>query len=81
MKRLLYSQKIAPLVFVAPFVLTLAVFWISPLIKSGIMSTQNILPGVTESVGWKNSSVSSATACSTWRSATRSSTCCGRCCS
>ncbi|QXT62325.1 carbohydrate ABC transporter permease [Tessaracoccus palaemonis] len=54
MKRILYSQKIAPFIFVLPFVLTLAVFWISPLIKSGIMSTQNILPGVTESVGLKN---------------------------
>ena len=45
MKKILYSKKAAPYVFILPFVLTFAVFWLVPLIKSGIMSTQKILPG------------------------------------
>jgi len=54
MKKFLYSPKVAPYVFVLPFVLTLAIFWVSPIIKSGIMSTQHILPGQVESVGLGN---------------------------
>lgn len=54
MKKFLYSPKVAPYIFVLPFVLTLAIFWVSPLIKSGIMSTQHILPGEVTSVGLKN---------------------------
>lgn len=54
MKKFLYSPKVAPYVFVLPFVLTLAIFWVSPLIKSGIMSGQHILPGQVESVGLRN---------------------------
>ena len=34
-KKLLYSQKIAPYVFVVPFVLSLLIFWLYPLV-SGI---------------------------------------------
>ena len=54
MKRLLYSQKWAPYFFVMPFVLTVAIFWVSPLVKSGIMSTQHILPGQVENIGLEN---------------------------
>lgn len=54
MKRLLYSPKIAPYIFVLPFVLTVLVFWLSPIVKSVIMSTQDILPGSTQSVGVAN---------------------------
>lgn len=53
-KRLFYSQKWAPYLFVLPFVLTVAIFWVSPLVKSGIMSTQDILPGQVENIGLEN---------------------------
>ena len=54
MKRWLYSPKVAPYIFVLPFVLTLAIFWVSPLIKSFIMSTQDIIPGSVTNVGLAN---------------------------
>ena len=54
MRKLLYSPKIAPYVFVMPFVLTVAIFWILPLAKSGIMSTQKIIPGSVTNVGLAN---------------------------
>lgn len=54
MKKLLYSKKLAPYVFVLPFILTFLVFWMVPIIKSVIMSTQHILPGVTEFVALDN---------------------------
>ncbi len=41
-KKLLYSQKIAPYVFVLPFVISLIVFWAYPLISGIIMSTQDV---------------------------------------
>lgn len=45
MKKLLYSKKAAPYIFILPFVITFAVFWLVPIIKSCYMSTQKILPG------------------------------------
>lgn len=53
-KRALYSPKVAPYMFVLPFVLTVAIFWIVPIFKSAIMSGQHILPGIVESVGLDN---------------------------
>lgn len=53
-KKLLYSKKIAPYVFIVPFVLTFLIFWILPLTKAGIMSFEKILPGQTEWVGLQN---------------------------
>lgn len=41
-KKLLYSQKIAPYVFVLPFLISLVVFWAYPLISGIIMSTQDV---------------------------------------
>lgn len=54
MKKLLYSRKLAPYVFVLPFILTFLVFWMVPIIKSVIMSTQDILPGQMEFVALDN---------------------------
>lgn len=53
-RKLLYSQKIAPYVFIVPFVLTFLVFWLFPLAKAGVMSFQEVLPGQTSFVGIKN---------------------------
>ena len=53
-KKLLYSQKIAPFVFICPFILSFLIFWLFPLMKAGVMSMQTVLPGATEYVGTKN---------------------------
>ncbi|WP_435925450.1 carbohydrate ABC transporter permease [Paenibacillus sp. DYY-L-2] len=44
-KRFLYSQKIAPYVFVLPFILVFLVFWIYPLGSSVSMSFQKVTLG------------------------------------
>ena len=54
MKRMLYSAKAAPYLFVLPFILTFGIFWAYPLVNSVIMSTQDILPGQVASVGLAN---------------------------
>lgn len=54
MRRLLYSQRLAPYLFVLPFVATLALFWIIPVARSVVMSTQEVLYGQTTSVGLDN---------------------------
>lgn len=53
-KSLLYSQKIAPYVFVGPFVITFLLFFLYPVISSIIMSFQEVLPGKTRFVGLYN---------------------------
>lgn len=53
-KRLLYSQSIAPYIFILPFVLTFAVFFLYPLTTTIRMSFQDILPGQVEWIGIKN---------------------------
>jgi len=50
----LYSQRIAPYVFVLPFVLSLAVFFLYPMVSTLLMSFQEVLPGQTHFVGWSN---------------------------
>ena len=53
-KKLLYSQKIAPYVFVLPFVLSLLIFWLYPLVSGIVMSFQEVSFGVTSWVGTAN---------------------------
>lgn len=53
-KKFLYSQKVAPYVFVLPFIISFAVFWIYPLFSTVKMSFQSILPGQIEWVGLAN---------------------------
>ncbi len=53
-KKFLYSQKVAPYVFVLPFILSFAIFWIYPLCSSIVMSFQDIGAKSTEWVGLKN---------------------------
>ncbi len=54
LKKLLYSQKAAPYIFVLPFILSFAFFWIYPLFSTVKMSFQSILPGEVEWIGLKN---------------------------
>ena len=51
---LLYSQSIAPYVFVLPFVLTFLIFFLYPLISTTIMSFQSIKSDSSTWVGFKN---------------------------
>ncbi len=51
---LFYSQKAAPYIFIAPFLLMFAIFYLYPVISSIIMSFQNVVPGHTEFVGLRN---------------------------
>ena len=53
-RELLYSQNIAPYVFVLPFLLTFAVFFVYPLISTIIMSFQEIKGSGTTWIGLKN---------------------------
>ena len=53
-KRIFYSQKAAPFIFVLPFILSFTVFWIYPLFSTVKMSFQNILPGQIEWIGFAN---------------------------
>ncbi|MBT2288484.1 sugar ABC transporter permease [Paenibacillus albidus] len=48
------SQKIAPYVFVLPFLLSFAVFFAYPLLHAGVMSFQEVLPGQVSFVGLDN---------------------------
>ena len=54
MKQLLYSKKLAPYLFILPFLVTLAVFWIIPLGRSAVMSTQEVLYGQATFIGLDN---------------------------
>ena len=53
-RKFLYSQKAAPYVFVLPFILSFALFWIYPLFSTFKMSFQSILPGQVEWIGLDN---------------------------
>ena len=53
-KKLMYNKKIAPYVFILPFILVFIIFFISPMINTVIMSFQEVLPGQREFVGIKN---------------------------
>ncbi|MDO5336101.1 MAG: sugar ABC transporter permease [Eubacteriales bacterium] len=53
-KKLLYSQKVAPYVFVLPFVLSLLIFWLYPLISGIVMSFQEVSFGGKTFVGMTN---------------------------
>ena len=50
----LYSPTIAPYVFISPFIIIFVVFFIYPVISTGVMSFQTVLPGKTEFIGFDN---------------------------
>ena len=53
-KALPYSEKLAPYVFILPFVIIFLLFFIYPVISTAIMSFQKVLPGQTEFIGFTN---------------------------
>jgi len=54
LRQFAYNQKIAPYVFVAPFVITFLLFFLYPMISTVIMSFQNILPNQVTFIGLAN---------------------------
>lgn len=54
LKKFLNSQKVAPYVFVLPFIVSFCFFWIYPLFSTVKMSFQDIKPAGTEWVGFEN---------------------------
>lgn len=54
LKKVLYSQKAAPYIFVLPFILSFLIFWMYPLFSTVKMSFQSILPGEVEWIGFTN---------------------------
>lgn len=54
MKKLLYSQKIAPYIFVLPFLVSFLLFFFYPTVSTIMMSFQKVLPGEITFIGWKN---------------------------
>ncbi|WP_424765932.1 carbohydrate ABC transporter permease [Paenibacillus sp. sgz302251] len=51
---ILYNQKIAPYVFVLPFLISFVVFFASPVLSAINMSFQSVLPGQVEYIGLAN---------------------------
>ena len=54
LKSLPYSQKVAPYVFIAPFVIIFLIFFLYPIISTVIMSFQSVVPGKTRFIGLAN---------------------------
>ncbi len=54
LRSLPYSSKVAPYVFVAPFVIVFLLFFVYPIVSSVVMSFQKVVPGRTEFVGLTN---------------------------
>ncbi len=53
-KSLPYSQKLAPYVFISPFIIVFLLFFVYPVISTVIMSFQKVVPGQTAFVGFDN---------------------------
>ncbi|HHV31058.1 MAG TPA: sugar ABC transporter permease [Clostridiales bacterium] len=53
-KRFFYNQKVAPYMFVLPFIIIFCAFSIYPMINTILMSFQKVLPGQTHFIGIKN---------------------------
>lgn len=54
MKKLLYNQRLAPYLFILPFLLTLLIFWLVPVGRSVVMSFQEVLYGQATFIGTAN---------------------------
>ena len=54
MKKIFYSQKVAPYLFVLPFILSFLLFFLYPVFSTILMSFQKILPGQVTYIGFKN---------------------------
>lgn len=53
-KKIFFSQKAAPYIFILPFLLSFLFFWVYPMFSTVKMSFQSILPGQVEWIGGAN---------------------------
>lgn len=53
-KNIFYSQKIAPYLFVLPFIFSFAIFFAYPVYSTIVMSFQEVLPGQVTFIGFEN---------------------------
>ena len=53
-KKFFYNQKVAPYMFILPFLIIFCLFFIYPMVSTIVMSFQDVKPGVTEWVGLAN---------------------------
>ncbi|AJG99742.1 arabinose transporter permease [Clostridium beijerinckii] len=53
-KKFIYNKKVAPYVFILPFIFVFLLFFISPMVNTVIMSFQTVLPGSRKFVGLDN---------------------------
>nr|WP_246364147.1 sugar ABC transporter permease [Anoxybacillus tepidamans] len=53
-ENILFSQKLAPYIFVSPFLISFFVFFLYPSIQTIVMSFQEVLPGETKFIGLQN---------------------------
>ena len=51
---ILYSQKVAPYLFISPFIISFALFFLYPIASTILMSFQKVLPGDVTFIGFKN---------------------------
>ncbi len=54
MTRLLYSKRLAPYLFILPFLITVAIFWLIPVAQSVVMSFQEVIYGQASFIGTRN---------------------------
>jgi arabinosaccharide transport system permease protein len=54
MKKVLYSQRLAPYFFILPFLITLVIFWLVPVGRSVMMSFQEVIYGQGTFIGTEN---------------------------
>ena len=54
MRRLASSQRFVPYVFVLPFVVSIALFYVYPAVSTVVMSFQEVVPGQSHFIGLKN---------------------------
>lgn len=52
--KMINSQKVAPYIFVSPFIISFLILTLYPTIQAFIMSFQRILPGQSQFIGWSN---------------------------
>ncbi len=52
--KFIYNKKVAPYVFILPFILVFLIFFLSPMANTIIMSFQDILPGARKFIGTSN---------------------------
>lgn len=52
--KILNSKKVAPYVFVSPFIISFLILTLYPAIQAIIMSFQSVLPGQVTFIGWSN---------------------------